>query len=239
MINQIEKILAEMSFAYNTLKYLTIIKSGKEAVVHLISLDEQLFALKIYKENLKYSTRQEYMPVGKILDKRMQRAIKKRSSKGIKGMQEMWTNREYSILKKLNYLNANVPKVFGSTKEAILLEYLGIETVSAPRLIDVELNDAKINSVIEIILKNVKLFIDCGIIHGDLSAYNILWFNEMPYIIDFPQSLDIKSNPNAYHKLLKDLDNINKYFLKYTSFNISQKIKKVEEYFIIKNGQFL
>lgn len=147
-------------------------------------------------------------------DKRSQRAIKNRSRTGISKLEKIWTNREYKLLEELYEYSTNVPKVFAFTSNTILLEYLGTQLQPAPKLSEVNLNKNELNFCFKEVVQNIELFIDFGFVHGDLSAYNILWWNNQAYIIDFPQTLDIKSNKFAYDRFNKDLRNIEEYFKK-------------------------
>jgi len=104
-----------------------------------------------------------------------------------------------------------VPEVFDYTDDAILMQYLGDENGFAPRLVDIELSDNIKAKVLDEIEKSIKLFLDNGIVHGDLSAYNILWWDGKPWVIDFPQAVDIRHNPNWKQFYDRDVNNIKDY----------------------------
>lgn len=220
MQEEILLILSELSAKIPNLTYIKEIKSGKEATVHLVTDGSQMYALKIYKKNSKYSSKLQYLNLESVADSRTRRAIKNRSKTGVDKLENIWTEREYTLLKELSSLSQNIPIVFGSTSSAILLEYFGTEEQPAPRLVDVQLDSKDALFCFNEIVRNMELFLELGFVHGDFSPYNILWWNNMPYIIDFPQALDIKTNKNAYEKLLKDLDNIEKYFSKDANINV-------------------
>lgn len=116
------------------------------------------------------------------------------------------------MIKELYEYSTNIPKAFAFTNSAILLEYLGTEQFPAPKLNEVNLNRDEVIFCFNEVIQNIELFIEFGFVHGDLSAYNILWWNKQPYIIDFPQTLDIKSNKFAYDRFNKDLKNIENFF---------------------------
>lgn len=92
------------------------------------------------------------------------------------------------------------------------MEFIGHDQV-APRLIDIELDNTFACSALESILKNVEVLLECGVVHGDLSAYNILLWQGKPWIIDLPQAVDIRRNPHKDELLKRDLDNVMHYFL--------------------------
>jgi len=191
MQDLLSKVLSDLSKKIPDMKYLSSIKSGKEADVHLVRDYKRLYALKIYKLNTKYSTKLDYMLLDSFLDARQRRAIKKRTNKGIEMFRSLWTFKEFEMLKKLFEYSTNIPEVFEYTEDSILMEYIGDEISTAPRLSEVKLSIDEAKFAFDEIIENIKLF------------------------IDFPQVLDIKNNPNAHSKLLKDLENIKQYFLKY------------------------
>jgi len=214
-MSEINTVLLELSSKIPNLNYIKEVKSGKEATVHLVSNGIYLYALKIYKTNSKYSTRLEYLNLETAGDSRTQRAIKNRTKTGVAKLESIWTNREYSLMKELHEYSTNIPKVFASTSSAILMEYFGDELSPAPKLSDVSLNLKDAQFCFKEVVENIELFIDFGFVHGDLSEYNILWWENQAYIIDFPQTLDIKTNKNTYQRFQGDLANIEKYFLNY------------------------
>jgi len=127
-------------------------------------------------------------------------------------MHKLWVKREFYMIVKLHNAGANIPKPVAMTKNAILMEYIGDESYAAPLLKDVNLAKEEIKNVYQLILNNISIFYDIGIVHGDLSPYNILYWNEEPYIIDFPQSADIRNNPNTDELLKRDKENIEKWY---------------------------
>jgi serine/threonine-protein kinase RIO1 len=105
-----------------------------------------------------------------------------------------------------------VPAVYDYTDQAILMQYLGTEQLPAPRLSDVMLDDSIKVTVQTAIEASMQLFLDNGIVHADLSSYNILWWENKPWVIDFPQAADIRHNPNWQELYDRDLRNIRSYF---------------------------
>jgi RIO kinase 1 len=130
------------------------------------------------------------------------------------------------MLKKLFDLGAKIPKPIMQIDDAILMELLGDEDSIAPRLSDVRLSAEEAQEALSEVLENVDIFWDSGIVHADLSAFNILWWQSHPYIIDFPQAVDVRTHPDAQQLLQRDLKNVIQYFRKYIEIdekNIAQK----------------
>src|SRR6266498_373438 len=96
----------------------------------------------------------------------------------------------------------------------------------APRLVDAELTEKQAREAFEQVLKDIQILLDCGVVHSDLSSYNILWWRQKPIIIDSPQAVDIRQNPNKNELLKRDLDNIINYFEKYFKINKERIYKK-------------
>lgn len=180
--------------------------SGKEAHVYIVRSGSVSYALKVYKD---YATRsfqqnQEYL-TGKYLRKKSEgKAVIKRSRYGKKLIQRLWVKREYYLLKKLYGAGANVPEPIEMTNDSILMQFIGNEGLPAPLLKDVQLSATEAKHVYHIILKNIDLFYKVGIVHGDLSPFNILYSERNIYIIDLPQAADIRTNTNAEELLLRD-----------------------------------
>jgi RIO kinase 1 len=199
---------------FNNVEYLNLIKSGKEADVHLLKVESKLMALKIYKEFTKFSSRLEYFPTASMTSKRLKKALEQKSNAGQRLMRNLWTEREFRAMKKLKILGANVPEVYEFNDEAILMEYIGTLEAPAPRLSDIILSKDLAKSIFDEVVKNIDIFMQLGIVHGDLSEYNILLFEDRAVIIDFPQFIET-NNPNITEKLIKDITNVINHFSKY------------------------
>jgi RIO kinase 1 len=201
----------------HAITYVSDIKSGKEAVVCKVLFDGELAAMKIYKdpEQRNFTQVGAYL-AGKYYKHESERkAVAKNNSFGKKLKHDNWVKREFFLLQKLHKAGANIPKPIIQLGNAIVMELIGDQSSSAPRLSDVELNGKEAQQVLDKIVGSVKLFWKEGIVHGDLSAYNVLWWKSEPYIIDFPQSVDIRNHPNPEQLLERDMQNISKYFSKY------------------------
>ena len=211
MSNLPKNIYSEWVKKYPSFEIVGTIKSGKEADVWLVKIKEIQYALKVYDPKTQLSTKGQYTEGQWINESSLRKAVKQKTKVGKTLQQKLWIKREYYLLKKLFEQGAIVPEVFDYTDNAILMQYLGDENGFAPRLIDIELSDDIKAQVLSEVKANVKLFLDNGIVHGDLSAYNILWWDSRPWVIDFPQAVDIRHNPNWNLFYERDLQNIDKY----------------------------
>lgn len=204
-------ILGEWRKKYPDITVVSKLKSGKEADLWLVRIKDALYALKVYADT-QLSTRSRYSEGQWIREPSLRKAVRQKTKVG-KGLQQrLWTKREYYLLKKLRQEGAIVPEVFDFTDSAILMQYLGYEGSPAPRLADVELDESIKSSILTKVEVSMRLFLDNGIVHADLSAYNILWWDDQPWIIDFPQAADIRYNANWQGLYERDLKNVRSYF---------------------------
>jgi RIO kinase 1 len=216
-MNDIDNIVEQVKKLGHEIKILSNIKSGKEAVVYRAILGGQLVAMKLYKnpDEIRFKNTGDYL-FGKFYKKPSERkAIAKNNKFAKKLKHKNWVKREFFMLEKLFDSGAMIPKPILQIENAIFMELLGDEYVVAPRLCDISLRSDEAEKALDIILKNIELFWNFGIVHGDLSEYNILWWKNNPYIIDFPQSIDVRTHPNSKEIYDRDLKTILKYFSKY------------------------
>jgi RIO kinase 1 len=147
--------------------------------------------------------------------KREARAMKSKSSFGLKLDESIWHSREVIMLNKLAESGADVPKVIFTAENSFAMEFIGDENGAAKRLIDIQNSILNPNELFEQIMKNISIFLENDIVHGDLSAYNILCdSNGKIKIIDFPQAVEIMKNVQAKMLFERDLHNICKFFKK-------------------------
>ncbi len=206
-----EAVLREWRKKYPDIEVANCLKSGKEADVWLVNIKGALYALKVYVAS-GLSTKAQYTQGQWIAEASLQKAVKQKTKVGKDLQRRLWTKREYYLLQKLRAEGAIVPEVFNFTDNAILMQYLGDERGAARRLVDIRL-DGSIRSEVQAKIEvSMKLFLDNGIVHADLSAYNVLWWNDQPWVIDFPQAADIRHNPNWQELYERDLANIRSYF---------------------------
>ena len=200
------------------------IKSGKEAVVYCCqahpSLERDLVAAKVYRP---YETRsfkrdgiyQQGRERGSRPDARTMRALGRKTRSGRLHKFNAWISHEMKTLELLHKAGADVPEPVERKGPVILLEYLGDHDVPAPVLVGVTLDEAEVAPIYERILENVELFLSSHRVHADLSAYNMLYWEERVTIIDFPQAVDPRYNDDAFDLLLRDVKNVNAYFADY------------------------
>ena len=217
MKNSLENVLHDYENKGFVIKDFKEVKSGKEAVAYLVSVEDKKYLLKVYKDlnQRSFQDNQEYI-AGKYFRKlSIRKAVSKRNAFAKKYLHKAWVRREFYLLQKLNELGADVPKPIEYTHESVLMEFFGDNGYLAPRLVDVDLTEKTASELFDRLLNDVKLFIIAGVVHGDLSPYNILYWHGKPVIIDFPQAVDIRDNPNKDELLKRDLDNLVNYFQKF------------------------
>lgn len=197
------------------------IKSGKEAVVYCCrahpSLGRDLVAAKVYRP---YETRsfkkdavyQQGRERGTRPDARTMRALGRKTRSGRLHKFNAWISHEMKTLQVLHAAGADVPEPVERHGPVILLEYLGDAEIPAPVLVGVVLDANEVQPIYDRILHNVELFLASHRVHADLSAYNMLYWQERVTIIDFPQAVDPRYNDDAFDLLIRDLKNVNAYF---------------------------
>ena len=194
------------------------LKSGKEAKVWVVYSEQEdsFYALKVYHDfkSRSFQTQKGYLQDRYIGPQtaNIQRAIRKGNTIGKQFIQDTWVMREQYFLKKLAGQSEYIPKLIKPLKNGVLMELIGTSEVEAPRLSDFELPKEKWEQTANILLDQIELFLANGIIHGDLSAFNILWWNEKPYIIDFPQAIDVRESKRVPELLQRDVKNVMNYF---------------------------
>jgi RIO kinase 1 len=197
---------------------LNVVKSGKEATVYRCrahaSLGVPFAAAKVYHS----SGHRSFQRAGVYEEGRqfgagqVQRAIKNRSEFGREAQLSAWVDHEFEVLSALNYAGADVPAPFACTEKAILMEYLGGEDGESPQLQYAEFEHGEAEELLERTLWNIELFMRENIVHGDLSAFNILYHEGKLRIIDFPQAVDPRQNSNAKSLLERDIANVLQFF---------------------------
>lgn len=223
-------VIDEAKALGHTVEVISHIKSGKEASVFCVILDGEIIAMKVYKnpEERSFQNTDEYLAGKFYKSPSARRAVAKKNKFGKKLKHENWIKREFFMLQKFHEAGATIPRPILQINNAIFMELLGDKNGVAPRLIDVELNPNEASAAYQSIIESMVIFWEQGIVHADLSPYNILWWKSKPFIIDFPQSIDRRLHPDSYTILERDLGNIAKYFNKYTviDFTATKKLFK-------------
>jgi RIO kinase 1 len=197
------------------------LSSGKEATVSLCRATETvgggLFAMKVYRERDHRSFKNDtaYKAGRVILNGHDRRAVAKKSAYGREFESAWWTGREWEVLQQFHEIGADVPRPVAAGDGAILMEYIGDEEHSAPQLRHVRLSQGEGKEILDRLLWNVELALRHNLVHADLSPYNVLWWEGEATIIDLPQAVDPRSNPNAPELLARDVENICRHFERY------------------------
>jgi len=192
--------------------------SGKEANVYVVICGENIRCAKVYKEANKRSFHQavHYTEGRKVKNSRMARAMEKGTRYGRKEQEAAWQNAEVDALYKLAAAGVRVPHPYGFYEGVLLMELVSDENGEpAPRLNDLILTDELARQYHQILIRQVVRMLCAGIVHGDLSEYNVLVDSNGPVIIDLPQAIDAAANNNACKMLERDVDNLAIYFCQF------------------------
>ncbi len=189
--------------------------SGKEATVYVVRCGDEVRCAKVYKEANQRSFHQavSYQEGRRVKNSRQARAMEKGTRYGRKMAEESWQNAEVDALYRLAAAGVRVPKPYICFEGVLLMELVtDAAGNAAPRLNDVELTEALALDYHAQLLRQVVLMLCAGVIHGDLSEYNILIDDAGPVIIDLPQAVDAAGNNNAGAMLERDVGNLATFF---------------------------
>jgi RIO kinase 1 len=189
--------------------------SGKEATVFVVRCGDEIRCAKVYKEAHQRSFRQaaSYQEGRKVKNSRQARAMEKGTRYGRKMQEEVWQNAEVDALFRLAAAGVRVPKPHICLEGVLLMDLVtDAEGNAAPRLNDVQLTAAQALDYHARLLHQVVLMLCAGLIHGDLSEYNILVDADGPVIIDLPQAIDAAGNTEAGPMLERDVANLATFF---------------------------
>ena len=189
--------------------------SGKEATVYVVRCGTEICCAKVYKEANKRSFRQSvnYTEGRKTKNSRRARAIEKGTSYGRKAQEEAWQNAEVDALYQLAAAGVRVPKPYNFYEGVLLMELItDNEGNAAPRLNDLILTAELSREYHHALIAEVIRMLCTGMVHGDLSEYNVLVDSKGVVIIDFPQVINAAANNQARDMLLRDVNNLAIYF---------------------------
>jgi RIO kinase 1 len=192
--------------------------SGKEATVYVVRCGDEIRCAKVYKEANQRSFRQaaSYQEGRKVRNSRQARAMEKGTRYGRKMQEEVWQNAEVDALYRLAAAGVRVPTPHICLEGVLLMDLVtDAEGHVAPRLNDVELTEEMALTYHATLLRQVVLMLCAGVIHGDLSEYNILLDADGPVIIDLPQAVDAAGNTEAEAMLERDVGNLATYFSRF------------------------
>jgi RIO kinase 1 len=191
------------------------LRSGKEADVYVVRCGGETCAAKIYKEAHKRSFRQavDYTENRKVRNSRQARAMAKRTTYGRQQQEAAWQSAEVDALYRLTAAGVRVPRPTNFHDGVLLMELVADEEGdAAPRLNDLGFSDAQARQHHATLIGEVVRMLCAGVIHGDLSEFNILLAADGPVIIDLPQAVDAAGNNHAARMLLRDVDNLRVFF---------------------------
>ncbi len=190
------------------------LKSGKEAAVYVVRSGDDVRCAKVYKDMAQRSFQQrvQYQEGRKVRGSRETRALAKSSKYGRKQQETAWKNTEVDALYQLRDAGMRVPEPYGYYHGVLVMELVtDADGYSAARLGEVELGAEQARAFHQVLVRQVVLMLCCGLIHGDLSPYNVLVGPDGPVVIDFPQVVSAGGNNNARTMLLRDVNNLTAY----------------------------
>lgn len=194
---------------------LSQLMSGKEATVYVVRCGEDIRCAKVYKDVDKRSFKQavQYQEGRKVRNSRRARAMEKGSKFGRDQQEEAWQNAEVDALYKLADAGVRVPKPYGCYSGVLLMELVTDDDgMVAPRLNDVEMTTEDAIRDHASMIEYTKLMLCAGLVHGDLSEFNVLVDSNGPVIIDLPQAVDAAANNNAEWMFARDVNNMTSYY---------------------------
>lgn len=190
------------------------LKSGKEATVFLCRANPahgaSWLVAKIYRpfEHRTFRNDAAYQEGRWQRENRFRRAFRNKSRFGREVQAHAWIDHEWAMLRALHRAGVSVPRPRSRSGSAILMEYLGDDAAPAPALHTVDLNPEAARRTLSTLLAEVETMLTHNVVHGDLSAYNVLWWRDRPRIIDLPQAVDPRLNANARQLLARDVHNV-------------------------------
>jgi RIO kinase 1 len=197
---------------------LGVLKAGKESEVYLVSRTGPtrtcLMAEKRFKPRLQRGFRNDYLYTGVWGEgtRHEDRAMKKRTRFGQEFLQWKWVAHEWDTLGRLYGAGVTVPPPVERVENGYRMAFIGDGDRAAPRLADVDLDLATARQVWRELQREIRRILDAELVHGDLSAFNVLWWRETPVIIDFSQAVDAVVHPAARHLLRRDVERTAGYF---------------------------
>ena len=187
------------------------LKSGKEATVYLVRSGTQTRCAKVYRDmrQRSFQRRAQYQEGRKLRGSRQTRAANKNTRFGRGEQEAAWKNAEVDALYRLQAAGVRVPKPYGYFNDVLLMELVvGSDGHPAPRLGEIDLSPEKAREYHEFLIRQIVRMLDIGLIHGDLSEFNVLVDSDGPVIIDLPQVVNAAGNNGALAMLERDVNNI-------------------------------
>jgi RIO kinase 1 len=191
------------------------LKSGKEADVYVVRCGDETWAAKVYKEANKRGFRQavDYTENRKVRNSRQARAMTKRTAYGRQQQEAAWQSAEVDALYRLAAAGVRVPRPSNFHDGVLLMELVAdAHGDAAPRLNDLSFSPAEAHRHHDTLIGEVVRMLCAGVIHGDLSEFNVLLAADGPVIIDLPQAVDAAGNNHAPRMLMRDVINLRNFF---------------------------
>jgi RIO kinase 1 len=191
------------------------VKSGKEADVFIVRSGDDIRCAKVYKDANNRSFRQaaQYQEGRQVKGSRTARAMAKRTGYGQKQAETSWMTAEVAALNVLSTAGLRVPQPFGLYEGVLIMELIvGVDGNVAPRLDDLVLTSDQAIDYHEDLIGQVVRMLCAGLIHGDLSEFNVLVDHRGPVIIDLPQAVNAANNNSAAMLFMRDVDNLARFF---------------------------
>jgi RIO kinase 1 len=202
------------------------VKGGKEASVYLCrsggQVDVPFLAAKVFRPRMLRNLKNDRMYLvgrnvldedgNQILDLGMLKAHHKRSVYGEQIRHQSWIMHEFQTLLRLHDAGADVPKPYETSHNAILMDYIGSEETAAPTLNTVNLSAHEAVPIFKRLVQNIEIMLKLGVVHGDLSAYNVLYWEGQITLIDFPQVVFPQKHPAAFQIFQRDITRLCAYF---------------------------
>ena len=194
---------------------LSQLMSGKEAQVYVVRCGAEIRCAKVYKAANQRSFKQavQYQEGRKVKNSRQARAMGKRSRYGQRESEQAWVSAEVDALYSLAAAGVRVPTPYGFVDGVLLMELITDDDgIAAPRLNDLTLTSTQAREYHQRIIAEIVRMLCAGLVHGDLSPFNVLVDKEGPVIIDLPQAVNAAGNNSAGTMLERDVDNMAIYF---------------------------
>lgn len=189
--------------------------SGKEADVFVVRCGEHIRCAKVYKDAMKRSFKKaaQYQEGRKVRSGRQARAMEKGSKYGRQQQEEIWQNAEIDALARLSAAGVRVPETFGCVDGVLLMELVSDEDGNvAPQLGEVTMSQEHAMEDHALMMRYIMLMLCAGIVHGDLSEFNVLVDDYGPVIIDLPQAVNAAANNSAQAMFARDVNNMRRYY---------------------------
>lgn len=223
-------LLGSLGYFYEQTWFVDVLKmvqGGKEASVYLCeahpNTGTDYLAAKVYRPRMLRNLKNDQLyREGRvnldieghlIKDERMAHAMMKKTAFGKQVLHSSWIAHEVKTLEILYKAGVDVPRVYASGNNAIIMDYIGDPDVPAPALSHIRLKRDEANALYKRVVANIELMLANNRIHGDLSAYNILYWDGDITLIDFPQAIHPDENRSAYRIFERDVIRVCEYFL--------------------------